>query len=149
MKTKPRTTKKPAAIVKDEPRTGKDLLIVESPTKARTIGKLLAGKMHVLSSRGHIADLPKSRLGVDIEHAFEPDYIRIRGKAPVINELKAAAKQSRAVFIACDPDREGEAIAYSVAFEIRNGSPVKRVLLYEITPKGIKEAFAAPVEIDI
>jgi len=125
------------------------LLIVESPTKARTIGKLLAGKMQVLSSRGHIADLPKSRLGVDIEHAFEPDYIRIRGKAPVINELRAAAKQSRAVFIACDPDREGEAIAYSVAFEIRDGAPIKRVLLYEITPKGINAAFAAPGEIDM
>ena len=138
-----------AAADRDKPRTGKDLLIVESPTKARTIGKLLAGKMVVLSCRGHIADLPKSRLGVDVEHGFEPDYIRIRGKAPVINELKAAAKKSRAVFVACDPDREGEAIAYSVAFEIKNGAPIKRVLLYEITPKGIKEAFAAPGEIDM
>ena len=129
--------------------SGKDLLIVESPTKARTIAKLLAGRMNVLSSRGHIADLPKSRLGVNIEHGFEPDYIRIRGKAPVINELKAAARQARTVFVACDPDREGEAIAYSVAFEIRNGSPVKRVLLYEITPKGIQEAFESPGEIDM
>jgi len=134
---------------KAEPGKGRELLIVESPTKARTIAKLLAGKMHVLSSRGHIADLPKSRLGVDVEHGFEPDYIRIRGKAPVINELKAAAKKAKAIYVACDPDREGEAIAYSVAFEIRDGSPVKRVLLYEITPKGIKEAFAAPGEIDM
>jgi len=148
-KSKPKVSKKAPAVVSDKPRTGKELLIVESPTKARTIGKLVAGKMLVLSSRGHIADLPKSRLGVDVEHGFEPDYIRIRGKAPVINELKAAARQARAVYIACDPDREGEAIAYSVAFEIRNGSPVKRVLLYEITPKGIKEAFAAPGEIDM
>ncbi len=147
---------KPVPRAKDAPskgapaaRTGKELLIVESPTKARTIAKLLAGKMHVLSSRGHIADLPKSRLGVDIEHGFEPDYIRIRGKASVINELKAEAKQAKAVFIACDPDREGEAIAYSVAFEIRNGAPIKRVLLYEITPNGIKEAFTAPGEIDM
>jgi len=149
-------------------RTGKDLLIVESPTKARTIGKLLAGRMHVLSSRGHIADLPKSRLGVDIEHGFEPDYIRIRGKAGVINELKAAAKKSKTVFIACDPDREGEAIAYSVAFEIGDGRPVtddrakgagdgrpetgvpiRRVLIYEITPKGLKEALAEPTDIDM
>lgn len=134
---------------KTEPGKGRELLIVESPTKARTIAKLLAGKMHVLSSRGHIADLPKSRLGVDVEHGFEPDYIRIRGKAPVINELKAAAKKAKAIYVACDPDREGEAIAYSVAFEIRDGSPVKRVLLYEITPKGIKEAFEAPGEIDM
>ncbi len=149
-------------------RTGKDLLIVESPTKARTIGKLLAGKMHVLSSKGHIADLPKSRLGVDIEHGFEPDYIRIRGKAAVINELKAAARQARTVFIATDPDREGEAIAYSVAFEIgdgrpltdgrakgtgdgrpKTGVPVKRVLVYEITAKGLKEALDKPIEIDM
>jgi len=139
----------PDTRAKAEPGKGRELLIVESPTKARTIAKLLAGKMHVLSSRGHIADLPKSRLGVDVEHGFEPDYIRIRGKAPVINELKAAAKHAKAIYVACDPDREGEAIAYSVAFEIRNGSPVKRVLLYEITPKGIKEAFAAPGEIDM
>jgi DNA topoisomerase-1 len=160
-----------------KPRTGKELLIVESPTKARTIGRLLEGKMYVLSSRGHISDLPKSRLGVNVEKEFEPDYIRIRGKAPVIRELQSAARQARAVYIACDPDREGEAIAYSVAFEIgatdgshkdtnTNGegrtaksakvakggdgqSHVKRVLLYEITPKGIKEAFAEPGEIDM
>ncbi|HTW90160.1 MAG TPA: type I DNA topoisomerase [bacterium] len=136
--------------------TGKDLLIVESPTKARTIGKLLAGKMQVLSSRGHIADLPKSRLGVDIEHGFEPDYIKIRGKAAVINELKAAARQARAVYIATDPDREGEAIAYSVAFELGGARgegqgtavPMKRVLVYEITAKGLKEALDKPIEID-
>ena len=138
-----------AAVVKDKPRTGKDLLIVESPTKAWTIGRLLAGKMHVLSSRGHISDLPKSRLGVDVEHEFEPEYIRIRGKAPVINELKAAARSAKAIFIATDPDREGEAIAYSVAFEIKNGAPIKRVLIYEITPKGLKEALAAPGDIDM
>jgi DNA topoisomerase-1 len=138
-------------------RTGKYLLIVESPTKARTIGRLLAGKMHVLSSRGHIADLPKSRLGVDVEHEFEPDYIRIRGKAPVINELKAAARRAKSIFIATDPDREGEAIAYSVAFEIggtgdgrpETGVPIRRVLIYEITPKGLKEALDEPTEIDM
>jgi DNA topoisomerase-1 len=124
-------------------------LIVESPTKARTIGRLLAGKMHVLSSRGHISDLPKSRLGVDVEHEFEPEYIRIRGKAPVINELKAAARQAKSIFIATDPDREGEAIAYSVWFEIKNGAPIKRVLIYEITPKGVKEALAEPLDIDM
>jgi DNA topoisomerase I len=138
-------------------RTGKDLLIVESPTKARTIGRLLAGKMHVLSSRGHISDLPKSRLGVDVEHEFEPEYIRIRGKAPVINELKAAARSAKAIFIATDPDREGEAIAYSVAFEIGGaggegrgtGVPIKRVLIYEITPKGLTAALAEPGDIDM
>uniref|UniRef100_A0A7V3PTK3 DNA topoisomerase 1 n=1 Tax=candidate division WOR-3 bacterium TaxID=2052148 RepID=A0A7V3PTK3_UNCW3 len=128
--------------------TKKDLLIVESPTKAHTITRLLKGKMRVLSSRGHIADLPKSRLGVDIENGFEPQYIRIRGKAPVINELKTAARQAKLIYLGTDPDREGEAIAYSVAQEIKNGAPIKRVLFYEITPKGISAAFNSPGEID-
>ncbi|MGQ9708165.1 MAG: type I DNA topoisomerase [bacterium] len=127
----------------------KELLIVESPIKAHTISRVLKGKLKVLSSRGHIADLPKSRLGVDIENGFEPDYIRIRGKAQIINELKAAAKQAKRVFLGCDPDREGEAIAFSVAQEIKNGAEIKRVLFYEITPKGISEGLKAPGEIDL
>ncbi len=127
----------------------KDLLIVESPTKAHTISRLLKGRVKVLSSRGHIADLPKSRLGVDIENGFEPEYIRIRGKAPVINELKTAAKQAKTVYLGCDPDREGEAIAYSVAQEIKNGANIKRVLFYEITPRGIEAGFNSPGEIDL
>src|SRR5512137_355837 len=102
---------KPEVVAPKKPAGAKDLLIVESPTKARTIGRLLHHRMKVLSSRGHIADLPKSRLGVDIEHGFEPDYIRIRGKGELINELKAEAKAARTVFLGCDPDREGEAIA--------------------------------------
>ncbi len=127
----------------------KELLIVESPTKAHTISRLLKGKMRVLSSKGHIVDLPKSRLGVDIENGFEPDYIKIRGKAQIINELRAAAQESEVVYLGCDPDREGEAIAYSVANEIKNGAEIKRVLFYEITPKGIYEAFSSPGEIDL
>lgn len=173
-KTKPksrsavRKTKAPAAT-KRPARKGKDLLIVESPTKANTIAGLLKGRMTVLSSRGHISDLPKSRLGVDIEHGFEPDYIRIVGKAKVINELKAAAQKARTVYIGCDPDREGEAIAYSVAFELgaqtEDGKPavkgkkpkdktpeavpeIRRVLFYEITRKGLEEAFARPQHVD-
>ncbi len=150
MPTKKKSSKVPR--VTEGPSGGRrtrDLLIVESPTKARTISRLLGGRMKVLSSRGHIADLPKSRLGVDIEHGFEPEYIRIRGKASVINELKAEARAARTVYLGCDPDREGEAIAFSVASEIRDGAPVKRVLLFEITPRGIKEAFAAPTELDM
>ncbi len=127
----------------------KDLLIVESPTKAHTISRLLKGKLRVLSSHGHITDLPKSRLGVDIENGFEPEYIRIRGKAQIINELKSAARKANFVYLGTDPDREGEAIAYSVAQEIKNGATIKRVLFYEITPKGISEAFRSPGEIDL
>jgi DNA topoisomerase-1 len=124
------------------------LLIVESPTKAHTIKNLLQGKYNVLSSRGHIKDLPKSRLGVDIEKDFLPSYIRIRGKAKVINELRAAAKKAKEIFIGCDPDREGEAIANHIAEEIANGSKPKRVLIYEITKTGIDKALANPTDID-
>jgi DNA topoisomerase-1 len=148
-KTAPRrktTVSKPVPAV---PAGARDLLIVESPTKARTITRLLHGRMKVLSSLGHIADLPKSRLGVDVDKGFEPDYIRIRGKGRIISELRAEAKASRSVYLGCDPDREGEAIAFSVANEVRNGNPIKRVLLYEITPKGIQEAFASPQDIDM
>jgi len=127
----------------------KELLIVESPTKARTIYRLLGQRMKVLSSKGHIADLPKSKLGVDIEHGFKPNYIRIRGKGPVIKELKQAAKESSVVYIGSDPDREGEAIAFSVAKEIGDSKEVKRVLFYEITRHGIEQAFAKPGEVDM
>jgi DNA topoisomerase-1 len=176
-KTKTKPASKPAvkkakvpAVAAKPARRGRDLLIVESPTKANTISGLLKGKMTVLSSRGHIADLPKSRLGVDIEHGFEPGYIRIVGKAKVINELKAAARKAVAVYVGCDPDREGEAIAYSVAFEVagegrsqkaegtrqkseggrrERGPEVRRVLFYEITRKGLEEAFKQPQEVDM
>jgi DNA topoisomerase-1 len=144
---------KKAAVKVEKKATGatrrRDLLIVESPTKAHSISKMLGGKMHVLSSKGHIADLPKSQLGVDIENGFEPRYIRIRGKASVINELKKAAKVARTIYIGCDPDREGEAIAYSVANEVSGGAPIKRVMFFEITPKGLAEAFKAPGDIDM
>lgn len=130
------------------------LLIVESPTKAHTIKGLLHNRFNVLSSRGHIKDLPKSKLGVDIEKDFLPCYIRIRGKAKVINELKKAAKNSKEIYIGCDPDREGEAIANHIAEELRstyskgqNEKP-KRVLFYEITKNGIEKALADPTDID-
>ena len=130
------------------------LLIVESPTKAHTIKGLLHNRFNVLSSRGHIKDLPKSKLGVDIEKDFLPCYIRIRGKAKVINELKKAAKNAKEVYIGCDPDREGEAIANHIAEELRstyskgqNEKP-KRVLFYEITKNGIEKALADPTDID-
>jgi DNA topoisomerase I len=126
----------------------KELLIVESPTKANTIKRLLQNRMTVLSSRGHIKDLPKSRLGVNIEEEFEPDYIRIRGKADIIKELQEAAKKAKTVYLGSDPDREGEAIAYHILEEIKNGKNIKRVLFYEITKQGIEEALHNPTEID-
>ncbi|MEO0092284.1 MAG: type I DNA topoisomerase [candidate division WOR-3 bacterium] len=138
------------------------LLIVESPTKAHTIKRLLKDRFNVLSSKGHIKDLPKSKLGVDIDKGFTPHYITIRGKAKIIKELKNAAKRARIIYLGCDPDREGEAIAFHIAEEISkngkkniteeklqsNGNKIKRVLFYEITKTGIEKGLANPTEID-
>jgi DNA topoisomerase-1 len=129
----------------------KSLVIVESPAKAKTIAKYLGKDYTVKASVGHIMDLPKSKLGVDIENNFEPKYIVIKGKAPVVKELKAAAKKADRVLIATDPDREGEAIAAHVAEVVSNNaktSGVYRVLFNEITKKTILQAIEHPGKID-
>ena len=91
------------------------LIIVESPAKANTIKKFLGGNTKVMASMGHIRDLPKSKMAVDIEHDFEPEYINIRGKGELIKSLKKEAKAAKQVYLASDPDREGEAIAWHLA----------------------------------
>ena len=88
------------------------LVIVESPAKAKTIGKFLGGDYHIKASNGHIMDLPKSKIGVDVENNYEPNYIQIRGKSSLVKELKAEAAAAGRVFLATDPDREGEAISW-------------------------------------
>ena len=93
----------------------KTLVIVESPSKAKTIGKYLGSSYKVMASVGHIRDLPKSKLGIDIENDFEPEYIPIRGKGDLIKELKKEAKQAGKIYLATDPDREGEAISWHLA----------------------------------
>ncbi|NIR46536.1 MAG: type I DNA topoisomerase [Gemmatimonadetes bacterium] len=131
---------------------GSRLLVVESPAKARTIGRYLDDSFVVKASVGHIRDLPKRDLGVDVDNGFEPKYETIRGKGKVIKELKSAAKDASEILLATDPDREGEAIAYHVAeqlgFESRNGDRFKRVLFEEITPEGIANGLANPGQID-
>ena len=109
----------------------KNLIIVESPAKAGTIKKFLGSNYDVVASKGHIRDLPKSRLGVDIEDMFEPEYINVRGKAPLINDLKKRAKDAKKVYLATDPDREGEAIAWHLAtiLEIPIDSPWNRSVI--------------------
>ena len=92
------------------------LIIVESPAKANTIKKFLGGSTKVVASMGHVRDLPKSKLGINIENNFEPEYINIRGKASLINSLKKDAKEAKKVYLATDPDREGEAIAWHLAY---------------------------------
>ena len=129
---------------------GKTLVIVESPSKAKTIGKFLGSRYKVVASVGHVRDLPKSRLGVDIEDDFEPQYINIRGKGDVIRELKKEAKKSSKVYLATDPDREGEAISWHLAYllGIEADEPC-RIVFNEITKKAIKEAVKNPRPIDL
>ena len=126
------------------------LIIVESPAKANTIKKFLGGSTKVVASMGHIRDLPKSKMGIDIEHNFEPEYINIRGKATLINSLKKDAKAAKTVYLATDPDREGEAIAWHLAYLL--GIPddsVCRITFNEITKEAVKEAVKKPRKIDL
>lgn len=128
----------------------KYLVIVESPTKARTISKMLGRNYKVVASVGHLRDLPKSRLGVDIEDNFEPEYINVRGKAPKINELKKEAKKAEKVFLATDPDREGESISWHLAYLLGlDPNDENRVEFNEITKEEIKEAIKNPRKIDM
>ncbi|HEX2568897.1 MAG TPA: type I DNA topoisomerase, partial [Polyangia bacterium] len=127
----------------------KSLLIVESPAKAKTIKKYLGSAFTVKASVGHIKDLPKSKMGVDIEHGFQPEYVPIRGKAKILTEIRKAAKDVEMVYLAPDPDREGEAIAWHLAEEIRpTNNRIKRVLFNEITKRGITDALQHPSELD-
>ncbi len=126
----------------------KSLLIVESPTKAKTLQKYLGSDFVVRSSKGHIRDLPQNELGVDLEQDFQPKYVTILGKAKVIQELKKAAAGIRDIYLGPDPDREGEAIAWHIAEALGNDHQFHRVLLMELTRKGIQEALAHPVPLN-
>ncbi|OLS01748.1 DNA topoisomerase 1 [Tissierella creatinophila DSM 6911] len=123
----------------------KKLVIVESPAKAKTIGKILGRSYKVLASVGHIRDLPKSTLGIDIENNFEPKYINIRGKGPVINELRKEAKKADKIYLATDPDREGEAISWHLAHILKIDLNDKvRVEFNEVTKDAVKNAIKNP-----
>ena len=126
------------------------LIIVESPAKANTIKKFLGGSTRVVASMGHIRDLPKSKLAVDIEHDFEPEYINIRGKGDLIKSLKKEAKSAKKVYLATDPDREGEAIAWHLSKILEEESnKITRVTFNEITKTAVKKAIDNPRDIDI
>jgi DNA topoisomerase I len=128
----------------------KALVVVESPAKAKTINKYLGRDFKVLASMGHVRDLPKNKLGVDVEDGFKPDYVVIPDRAKVIKELKAAAKDVTEIFVATDPDREGEAIGWHLAEELGTKKrKVRRLMFNEITKKAILEAVAHPGEIDM
>ena len=125
------------------------LIIVESPAKANTIKKFLGGSTKVVASMGHIRDLPKSKIGVNIENDFEPEYINIRGKGDLIKSLKKEATKAKKVYLATDPDREGEAIAWHLAhiLEIDEKSQ-NRVTFNEITKNAVQEAIKNPRTLD-
>src|SRR5437879_11287213 len=137
----------------------KSLIIVESPTKARTISKYLGRGYAVMARVGHVKDLPENKLGVDILRNFTPQYVTIKGKAQVLAEIKKKAKEADKVFLAPDPDREGEAIAWHIAQEIDGKAidgkakgttrKVFRVLFNEITESAIKRALQSPGQIDM
>ncbi len=126
------------------------LIIVESPAKANTIKKFLGGSTKVVASMGHIRDLPKSKMGIDIEHDFEPEYINIRGKGDLIKSLKKDAKQAKKIYIATDPDREGEAIAWHLAKILEDEKDkIVRVTFNEITKNAVQKAIKEPRDIDV
>lgn len=129
---------------------GKSLLIVESPTKVDTLKKIVGKGFVIKASVGHLKDLPKKKLGVDIENDFKPDYITIRGKGKILAELKAAAKKADDIYLAPDPDREGEAIAYHIANEMKKLTKGKiyRVMFNELTKKAVTEAIKNPTELN-
>ncbi|MDD5662352.1 MAG: type I DNA topoisomerase [Candidatus Omnitrophica bacterium] len=126
----------------------KSLVIVESPTKAKTIGKILGEGFSVISSMGHIIDLPQKKLGVEIEKDFEPEYVTLTGRQKVLMAMKKEAKGKAAVYVATDPDREGEAIGWQIKERILKGANILRVTFHEITPTAVKEAFKHPREFD-
>jgi len=130
----------------------KGLVVVESPAKARTIGRILGRQYTVLASLGHIRDLPKSKLGVDVDNGFEPQYVVPKAKSKVVSEIREAASKADAVYLATDPDREGEAISWHLIAAAKldvPGRPLQRVVFHEITAEAVNRAFKNPREIDM
>ncbi|MBN2097072.1 MAG: type I DNA topoisomerase [Candidatus Omnitrophica bacterium] len=127
----------------------KALVIVESPAKARTINKFLGEDFTVCASGGHIMDLPKRKMGVDVEHGFQPEYIIIPARKKIISQLKKEAKGKESIYLAADPDREGEAICWHLQKNLNTGAAIYRVIFHEITESAVQEAFVHPGSIDM
>jgi len=125
-----------------------DLIIVESPTKAKTIESYAGKGYKVISSKGHIIDLPEKSLGIETEKDFAADFREMPAKKKIIQTIKEMSSQSDKIYIATDPDREGEAIAYHISTILDKKKTAKRVLFYEITKKGIQKGLSNPIEID-
>ena len=127
----------------------KNLVIVESPTKAKTISKILGDDFRVISSMGHVIDLPAKKLGVDVEDNFKPAYVVIPGKKKILAQLKKEAKGKENIYIATDPDREGEAIGWQIKEKVFKGKKVQRISFHEITPHAVMESFKNAREFDL
>src|SRR3990167_3242415 len=127
----------------------KALVIVESPAKVKTINKILGKNYKVVSSMGHLVDLPKSTLGVDIEKNFQPSFIVVRSKQKILTNLKKESKSAKEIYVATDPDREGEAIGWNLINHIGEGKKVFRVTFQEITKEAVLKAFEKPREFDV
>ena len=148
--SKAKTTSKKATSKKKTTSPKKNLVIVESPAKAKTIEKYLGRNYKVVASVGHIRDLKKSSMSIDFENNYEPEYINIRGKGPLINSLKKEAKNAKQVFLASDPDREGEAISWHLSHILGlNLEDKNRVVFNEITKDAVKNAFVEPRQVDM
>ena len=125
------------------------LVIVESPAKCKTIHKYLGAGFEVTASMGHVIDLPRSKMGIDINNNFEPEYIVVKERKKTLAELKKKAKNKKEIYLACDPDREGEAISWHLKNQLGKGKKVSRVVFNEITKEAVQEAFKHPSEIDM
>ena len=150
--TKAKGSKSRSAAVKLPSSAGKSLVIVESPAKARTVGQILGNKYVVTASQGHVRDLPKSKIGVDVAQDFEPSYVIMKDKQALLTQIKKAGKEAKQVYLATDPDREGEAISWHLqaAADWEDlATPPKRVVFHEITKEAVEEAFRNPREIDM
>ena len=148
--TKAKTAAQRKTAVPDA--TGKRLVIVESPAKARTVGQILGRNYVVTASQGHVRDLPKGKIGVDVEQDFVPSYVTMRDKQPLVTALKKAGKGASTIYLATDPDREGESISWHIQTAAgwdQNQEPPKRVVFHEITKQAVEEAFEHPREIDM
>lgn len=130
-------------------KTSGALVIVESPAKCKTINKFLGSGYEVAASMGHVIDLPKSKMGIDIENNFEPKYIVTKDRKKTLSELKKKAKSKKEIYLACDPDREGEAISWHLKNELGAGKKIARVVFNEITKEAVQEAFKHPMDIDM
>ncbi|MFA5320572.1 MAG: type I DNA topoisomerase [Candidatus Omnitrophota bacterium] len=129
-------------------KAGKKLVIVESPTKAKTIGRILGEGFSVMSSMGHLIDLPQRQLGVDVENGFVPRFVVMKSRQTILSGLKKEAVKSQEVYVATDPDREGEAIGWHIKEKLPAGKKILRVVFHEITPQAVKSAFEHPREFD-